>query len=277
MLCRAGLVRGVIQPSVSRTKRRDASIADTVPPRMALQAKRAADISCAALLLIVSLPLLLWTALVAFAVQGLPILYRAERAGLGGQPFTMWKFRTMRPSRPSEVWYRSDSTRVTPLGRFLRSTSIDELPQLWNVLRGDMSLVGPRPLLMEYLDVYSPEERRRCDMRPGLTSWAIVHGRHTSRFEERLRLDTWYVDHWSLRLDARIIALTACQLVRRSDASVTQDLAEIDFPLRFSAALDRRMSEPHCGPAAVEHRGRSRDQGSPGVCERGDASQACRQ
>jgi lipopolysaccharide/colanic/teichoic acid biosynthesis glycosyltransferase len=137
----------------------------------------------------------------------------------------------MRATRPGEVFYQTDGARLTRLGRFLRSTSIDELPEIWNVLRGDMSLVGPRPLLMEYLATYTPEERRRHDVPPGITGWAAVNGRHTAKFAERLKLDVWYVDHWSLWLDLRILARTAVQLVGRSDVAATQDLAEIGFPL----------------------------------------------
>lgn len=131
----------------------------------------------------------------------------------------------MRDPRPGEVWYLTDDQRVTKVGRFLRSSSIDELPELWNVLRGDLSLVGPRPLLTEYLDQYTPEQRRRHDMRPGFTGWAAVNGRHSAKFEDRLALDVWYVDHWSLRLDVRILGLTVMQVLRRSDVSTTQDPA----------------------------------------------------
>jgi sugar transferase EpsL len=146
----------------------------------------------------------------------------------------------MRPPRQGEVWYMTDEQRITRLGRFLRSTSIDELPELWNVLRGDMSLVGPRPLLMEYLATYTPEERRRHDMRPGITGWAAVRGRHGLKFEDRLRLDAWYVDHWSLWLDVKIIALTASQVLRRTDVASTQNLDEVGFRLPGvgGAALD---------------------------------------
>jgi len=187
--------------------------------------------------LVVLSPVLAWTALGVFVTQGSPILFRHERPGLGGQPFTLFKFRTMRPARRNEVWYDSDDQRVTRLGRFLRSTSIDELPELWNVLRGEMSLVGPRPLLVEYLDRYTPEERRRHEMRPGITGWAAVNGRHAMPFEERLKLDVWYVDNWGLLLDLRILAMTVFQVLRRADVSTIQDMDEIDFPLRFRDAL----------------------------------------
>jgi sugar transferase EpsL len=197
-----------------------------------LGVKRVADVAGALLGLVVLSPLLAWTALVLLATQGRPILFRQRRPGLAGRPFTIYKFRTMRSPRADEVWYATDRMRTTRIGRFLRATSIDELPELWNVLRGEMSLVGPRPLLMEYLDTYTPEEHRRHAMRPGVTSWAAVNGRHVLTFKERLRLDVWYVDHWSLRLDARIVAMTLAQVLRRTDTSVAQDLVAIGFPLK---------------------------------------------
>ena len=135
----------------------------------------------------------------------------------------------MRAPRTGEVWYLTDEERITRVGRFLRATSLDELPEFWNVLRGDMSLVGPRPLLMEYLAEYTPEESRRHDMRPGITGWAVVNGRNL-RFKDRLALDVWYVDHWSLRLDLRILLMTVEQVLRRANVSTTEDLA-LGFPL----------------------------------------------
>ena len=209
----------------------------TARRRLALAAKRGLDVTGAAVGIVVLAPLLAWTALAALVAQGPPILFRHERPGLGGKPFTMLKFRTMRPPRRGEARYETDRQRVTRLGRFLRSTSIDELPELWNVLRGEMSLVGPRPLLVEYLDRYTPEEGRRHEMRPGMTGWAAVNGRHALRFEDRLALDVWYVDHWSLWLDLKILALTMRQVLRREDVSSTQDFAEIDFPARFQSAI----------------------------------------
>jgi lipopolysaccharide/colanic/teichoic acid biosynthesis glycosyltransferase len=147
----------------------------------------------------------------------------------------------MRPPRSDEIWYATDADRVTRLGRFLRSSSIDELPELWNVLRGEMSLVGPRPLLPEYLPHYTPRERRRHAMPPGMTGWAAVHGRHALRFEERLELDAWYVDNWSLSLDIRILAMTVGQVLRRSSVRSTQDFTEIEFPARFEGGLAERQ------------------------------------
>jgi lipopolysaccharide/colanic/teichoic acid biosynthesis glycosyltransferase len=199
--------------------------------RLALLAKRVIDILGASAGLVALSPVLATTAAAIAATQGRPVLFRQRRPGLGGRIFEICKFRTMRPLRPGEPAYASDEQRVTPLGRFLRSSSIDELPELWNVLRGEMSLVGPRPLLVEYLDKYTPDEARRHDMPPGITGWAAVNGRHALRFKERLALDVWYVDHWSLWLDLKILAMTAYQVVRREDVAVTQGIEEFGFPL----------------------------------------------
>jgi lipopolysaccharide/colanic/teichoic acid biosynthesis glycosyltransferase len=195
------------------------------------------DVTGAALGLALLSPVLAWTALAALVTQGRPILFRHERPGLAERPFTLLKFRTMRVPRPGEGYHGSDRDRITRLGRFLRSTSIDELPELLNVLRGDMSLVGPRPLLREYLGRYTERERRRHEMRPGVTGWAAVNGRHTLRFEDRLELDVWYVDNWSLWLDLRILAMTVIQLLGHVDVVTTQDFDDIDFPERFRTAL----------------------------------------
>lgn len=192
--------------------------------------KRIIDLELAFAVAIVLSPVLLGLAAAVAATSGRPILFRQRRPGLHGRPFTIYKFRTMRTPRPGEVWYLTDEKRLTRLGRFLRSSSLDELPELWNVIRGEMSLVGPRPLLMEYLDQYTPEERRRHDVPPGLTGWAAVNGRNMLPFRDRLQLDIWYVDHWSLGLDARIMAMTALQVFRRTSATVTEDLA-LGFPL----------------------------------------------
>jgi lipopolysaccharide/colanic/teichoic acid biosynthesis glycosyltransferase len=199
--------------------------------QLALGVKRAIDVAGAAAGLLLLSPLLGATALMVWATLGRPVLFRQTRPGLGGKPFTILKFRTMRPPHPGEVWYRTDEQRLTPLGRLLRTTSLDELPELWNVLRGDMSLVGPRPLLMEYLDSYTPEERRRHDLRPGITGWAAVNGRNVLPFRERLRLDCWYVAHWSLGLDLRILLRTLRQVVSRSDATASEDDPRLGFPL----------------------------------------------
>ncbi len=216
--------------------------------RPALAAKRGIDIVGAAAGMVILSPILAWSAVAVALAQGFPIFFRQVRPGLHGQPFLLVKFRTMRSPRPGEVWYESDAERVTRIGRILRSTSIDELPELWNVLRGEMSLVGPRPLLVGYMDHYTAEERRRHEMRPGLTGWAAVNGRHTARFEDRLQLDVWYVDNWSLALDLRILARTVSQVLRREGVAVAQDLSGL--PLRFQAGLQQDdaqgdMRAPH--------------------------------
>ena len=193
--------------------------------------KRGADLWLGGAALIILSPVLGIVAACLLLTQGRPILFRQTRPGLRERPFRIAKFRTMRAPAPGEVAHQTDDIRVTRLGRFLRSSSLDELPELWNVLRGDMSLVGPRPLLMAYLGTYSELQRTRHDVRPGITSWAAVNGRHSLRFEDRLRLDVWYVEHRSLRLDARILAMTLEQVLRRTDVTATQDVGEIGFPL----------------------------------------------
>lgn len=181
--------------------------------------KRGLDVVIAAIVLLIASPLLL---LVACAVRmnlGAPVLFRQRRPGLRGRPFTMVKFRTMRDAVDREGRALPDAERLTPFGTLLRSTSLDELPELWNVLRGDMSLVGPRPLLMAYLDRYTPEQARRHDVRPGVTGWAQVHGRNAVSWDERFRLDVWYVDHQSLRLDLQILVRTFTTVLRRTGVS----------------------------------------------------------
>ena len=219
--------------------------------RPALVLKRGIDVAVALVMLVLSLPVTGAVALLIRWTQGPPVFFRHERPGLHGRPFRLIKFRTMREPRGDEVWYASDAQRVTALGRFLRATSIDELPELLNVLRGQMSLVGPRPLLTEYLDYYSPEQARRHEVRPGVTGWAVVNGRHVLQFDDRLALDVWYVDNWSLRLDAKIIWMTVRQLLRRTDVAVTQDLAEIGFPLPAVPGAGTAQSPTSTGPSST--------------------------
>jgi lipopolysaccharide/colanic/teichoic acid biosynthesis glycosyltransferase len=193
--------------------------------------KRALDVGLATAGLIVLAPLLALIAIALWATLGRPIFFRQVRIGYRERTFTIMKFRTMRAPRPGEVWFRTNEERLTPLGRFLRTSSLDELPELWNVLRGEMSLVGPRPLLPEYLAEYTPEEHRRHSVRPGITGWAAVHGRNVLPFRERLRLDVWYVDHGSFVLDLRILARTVAKVIRRSDSVPFEDNAGLGFPL----------------------------------------------
>lgn len=145
--------------------------------------------------------------------------FTQERAGLNGRPFKLYKLRTMRTVNGADGKPLPDGQRVTPLGRFLRTSSIDELPQLWNVLKGEMSLVGPRPLLLHYVPRYTPEQARRHEVPPGLTGWTQVNGRNALAWEEKFRMDVWYVDHWSLALDARILGLTVLRVIRPTGIS----------------------------------------------------------
>lgn len=169
-------------------------------------------------LLVLALPLLLLVLLVRYKLGG-PVFFRQIRPGLHGQPFEMVKFRTMTDACGADGALLPDALRLTPFGRFLRASSLDELPELWNVLKGDMSLVGPRPLLMEYLPLYNPEQARRHAVRPGITGWAQVNGRNAICWEEKFALDTWYVDHQSLALDIRILWLTIRKVLVREGIS----------------------------------------------------------
>ncbi|MFN3308689.1 MAG: sugar transferase [Anaerolineales bacterium] len=181
--------------------------------------KRLFDFIVSLFLLILLSPLLLILALLVRIAHGSPVLFRQQRPGYHGKPFVCYKFRTMSERRDENGNLLPDEQRLTPLGRFLRSTSLDELPELFNVLRGEMSLVGPRPLLMQYLDRYTPQQARRHEVLPGITGWAQVNGRNTLSWEEKFRLDVWYVDHWSFWLDLKILALTAIKVLRREGIS----------------------------------------------------------
>lgn len=177
--------------------------------------KRAMDVVGALGALIVLSPLIAASALAVSLSMGRPVIFRQKRPGLKGQPFEMIKFRTMSDARDDSGCLLSDSERMTRVGRFLRASSVDELPELWNVLKGEMSLVGPRPLLMAYLDRYTPEQARRHEVKPGVTGWAQVNGRNAISWDEKFALDLWYVEHCSVFLDLRILWLTVLQVVRR--------------------------------------------------------------
>jgi sugar transferase EpsL len=177
--------------------------------------KRLFDLLVAAAALVALAPLLGVLALGVRLRLGSPVLFRQERPGLRGRLFTLRKFRTMTDARGADGRLLADAERLTPFGRFLRATSLDELPELVNVLRGEMSLVGPRPLLKQYLERYSPEQMRRHEARPGITGWAQVNGRNALTWEQKFELDVWYVEHQSFRLDLKIIALTVWKIVRR--------------------------------------------------------------
>lgn len=191
--------------------------------------KRLFDCTAAALgLLVLALPLLVLILLIRRKL-GSPVFFRQVRPGLHGQPFEMVKFRTMTDARGPNGALLPDAERLTPFGRFLRSTSLDELPELWNVLKGDMSLVGPRPLLMEYLPLYSPEQARRHAVRPGVTGWAQVNGRNAISWEQKFALDVWYVDHQSLWLDMKILWLTVKKVLVRDGISAAGEATMARF------------------------------------------------
>ncbi len=181
--------------------------------------KRALDLLLTVTGLIILSPFLLIIAGLVRLYLGSPVFFRQKRPGYKGIPFDLYKFRTMTDARDSAGRLLPDSARLTPLGRFLRAWSLDELPELFNILRGDMSLVGPRPLLMEYLALYSPEQRRRHDAYPGVTGWAQVHGRNALEWPARFALDVWYVDHWSFWLDIRILLMTVWKVLNREGIS----------------------------------------------------------
>ena len=201
---------------------------NTPIPQRPQPGKRAIDFTLALFGIIVLSPVIVCTWILARIGMGLPVIFRQTRPGLGGRPFELMKFRTMTDARDADGRLKPDVERLTLAGRFLRKTSLDELPQLFNVLRGDMSLVGPRPLLMEYLPNYSDEQNRRHSVRPGITGWSQVNGRNNVVFSERLKLDVWYVDHWSPWLDIKILALTALRVVRSSGVRFEQTLDEVD-------------------------------------------------
>lgn len=181
--------------------------------------KTLADRLAATLALILLSPLLIPLAFLVRVKLGSPILFRQQRPGLRGRPFNILKFRTMTDDRDAQGKLLPDAQRLTPFGRWLRSTSLDELPELINIARGDMSIVGPRPLLMRYLPLYTPEQSRRHLVKPGLTGWAQINGRNAIGWPEKFKLDTWYVDHWSLWLDLKIILLTVIKVVKREGIS----------------------------------------------------------
>lgn len=181
--------------------------------------KRIVDALVSGTGLIVLSPILMITASMVARYLGRPILFKQQRPGLHGKPFTMYKFRTMRDAVDSHGQPLPDSERLTPLGRFLRASSLDELPELFNVLCGDMSLVGPRPLLMEYLNHYTPQQARRHEVRPGITGWAQVNGRNAISWEQKFELDVWYVDNRSLALDMIILRMTILKVFKREGIS----------------------------------------------------------
>ena len=191
--------------------------------------KRIIDILGAGLGLLLFSPVLVIVAYKIRREMGFPVMFRQTRPGLHGKPFQMIKYRTMRDAIDANGHLLPDPERLTKLGRFLRSSSLDELPELWNVLKGDMSLVGPRPLLMEYLPLYSPDQARRHEVRPGVTGWAQVNGRNAISWDEKFTLDVWYVDNRNLWLDLKIIWLTILKVIKRDGISATGEVTMTKF------------------------------------------------
>ncbi len=181
--------------------------------------KRVFDILVSSLLLIILIPVLLILTLIIYLNLGLPIIFKQLRPGWKSIPFNILKFRSMLPASTETINIQEDHKRITPMGKFIRSSSLDELPELWNVLIGEMSLVGPRPLLMSYLDRYTPEQNRRHDTKPGITGWAQVNGRNSLRWEDKFKMDVWYVDNWTFWLDIKILFMTLWKVIRREGIS----------------------------------------------------------
>jgi sugar transferase EpsL len=205
--------------------------------------KRAIDALVAAAAIVMLAPLGALLALAIRATLGSPVFFRQQRPGLRGRPFEIVKFRTMTDRRDAAGRPLPDAERLPPFGRLLRSTSLDELPELWNVLKGEMSLVGPRPLLMQYLDRYSQEQARRHEVRPGVTGWAQVNGRNALSWDEKFALDVWYVDHRSFALDLKIMVLTALSLVRPRGVSAEGEATMPEF--MGSQAVGESKPRPH--------------------------------
>lgn len=216
--------------------------------------KRIMDFTGAATLLVLAAPVMLVTALLIRWKMGSPVLFRQVRPGWKGRLLTLNKFRTMRNTVEPDGSPLPDNQRLTRLGRFLRATSLDELPELWNVLKGEMSLVGPRPLLIEHLDLYTAEQRRRHDVKPGLTGWAQINGRDTLCWEKKLALDVWYVDNWNLWLDVKILCLTVWTVFGRQGVIHPEDATMNEF-LRSRGGVEAGRSRR---PATLNADGESR-------------------
>jgi sugar transferase EpsL len=208
----------------------------------ARQLKRVLDILLSGIALLLLSPLLAVIALAILLRMGRPVLFVQQRPGLNTELFSVTKFRTMQ--RQTSPDGEADDLRITPLGAFLRRTSLDELPQLWNVLRGDMSIVGPRPLLVEWLPAYSPEQARRHAVRPGLTGWAQINGRNDITYSRRIALDVWYVDHWSIWLDLWILLRTPFVIISMSGSRAVEDRRALDDVGFFAAAERARQALP---------------------------------
>ncbi|RKH27572.1 sugar transferase [Corallococcus praedator] len=230
--------------------------------------KRLIDLMVAGGGLVCLSPVLAATALFVRATMGGPVFFRQQRPGLGGRLFTVLKFRSMLEATDADGNELPDEQRLTWAGRLLRSTSLDELPQLWNVLKGDMSLVGPRPLLVEYLPRYSAEQARRHDVLPGVTGWAQINGRNALGWNERFQLDVWYVDHWSLALDLKVLALTLLRVVQRQGISFVSEATMNKFtgtapPEANVVALRQDDGRPFSSPSDGPDSGTRREPPPP--------------
>lgn len=191
--------------------------------------KRLLDVLGAGMGLLLLSPVFALCIILVAVSMGRPILFRQQRPGLGGRPFGMIKFRTMSNARDASGRLLSDADRLTRVGRFLRATSLDELPELWNVLVGDMSLVGPRPLLMSYLERYTPDQARRHDVKPGITGWAQINGRNAISWDEKFKLDTWYVDNQSILIDLKILYATVITVLCRKNINSSEAATMPEF------------------------------------------------
>ncbi|NEP55940.1 MAG: sugar transferase [Symploca sp. SIO2G7] len=192
-------------------------------------AKGMVDRAISAIALLLLSPLMLGLAIAIYLRMGYPILFAQPRPGKNTHIFTFYKFRTMTSDRDARGNLLPDAQRLTAFGQFLRQTSLDELPQLWNVLKGDMSFIGPRPLLVAYLNRYTPEQARRHDVKPGITGWAQVNGRNTIDWEEKFKLDVWYIDNWSLWLDLKILFLTLIKVIKREGIAQANHVTMSEF------------------------------------------------
>lgn len=191
--------------------------------------KRLFDLFFSLTVLILSCPVLIFLSLAIFLSMGRPVFFRQERPGLNGKSFFLYKFRTMRLPRAEEGGAEFDAVRTTPLGKLMRSLSLDEFPAFINVLKGDMSVVGPRPLLVRYLERYSPEQARRHEVKPGITGWAQVNGRNAITWEEKFKLDVWYVDNCSFALDMKILFMTVLKVIQREGVDHGENLPMPEF------------------------------------------------
>lgn len=191
--------------------------------------KKAMDLLFVILSLVFVAPVLIVVAALVWAKHGWPVLFSQQRAGINGNPFCLYKFRTMTNERDSDGKLLPDGQRLTPFGRILRNTSLDELPEIFNVIKGDMSLVGPRPLFLRYLPYYTNQERLRHTVKPGITGWAQIHGRNYLPWDERLALDVWYVENWSPWLDFKILLQTVDKVITRDGVSADPDDVEADL------------------------------------------------